>query len=153
MEKKNTNILKKGLLKTESDFTSKLMDQLDAEDKALASLLTKQGALETSPDFTAQLMTELEGKRPKVPYTPVITLRGWIAAAAVFAGIIILTLFIGTTGPSEFVENDKIEAFKSGIGEFFKERSLFIYLLLGALLLSVGLFLEQRSNRTNETQA
>jgi hypothetical protein len=148
MEKNTRNILKKGLLKTESDFTSKIMDELNAEEKALSSVLLKHGELKTSVDFTAQLMQELEGKVPKKPYTPVISMRGWIGIAAVFTGVIVLLFSSGTNSSSEFVPNDKIEAVAAGISDFFKERSWFIYLLLGALLLSIALVLEQRSGKS-----
>lgn len=144
MEENKKEILKKGLMKTDTDFTSNLMNKINSEETALSNVLSKHGSVSTSPDFTAQLMGQLEGKSPAVPYTPVISKRTWIGIAAMFIGLICLTLFSGTDGSIDLRIEDGFQNIKNGVGSFFSNGSTFYYVMLGILMLSVGLFIEQK---------
>ena len=144
MEENKKDILKKGLLKTDADFTSNLMDKINAEEKALSNVLSKHGAVATSPDFTAQLMSQLEGKSPAVPYTPVISRKVWIGIAAVFIGIICLTFFSGTEGSVDLRMEDGVQRIKNGVSSITSSGAILQYFMIGILMLSLGLFVEQK---------
>ena len=131
-------------MKTDTDFTSNLMDKINAEETALSNVLSKHGSVSTSPDFTAQLMGQLEGKSPAIPYTPVISKRTWIGIAAMFIGLISLTLFSGTEGSLDLRIEDSFQNIKNGLGSFFSNGSVWHYVMLGIFVLSIGLFVEQK---------
>ncbi|MDX2359568.1 MAG: hypothetical protein QNK23_02100 [Crocinitomicaceae bacterium] len=149
MEEKK-HILKKGGLEAGAGFTSKLMEQINAEETALSNVLSKHGAEQPSVDFTAQLMSQLEGKTPKVPYTPVISKRTWIGIAAAFIGVFILTMFSGGEASGR-LNPETLQTVKDTVSGFFSNGSLFTYLILGALLLSLALFLDQGAYRKTES--
>ncbi|MFK7784499.1 MAG: hypothetical protein AB8B56_05280 [Crocinitomicaceae bacterium] len=144
MEKKKTNILKDGLMETKMDFASNLMDRIDAEEKAMSNVLSNNSAMETSEDFTAKLMSKLEGKVPAKPYTSVISKQAWIGIAAVFVGIIILSLLtIGQEG-SSIRYSHEIEQATNTFVSFFQNSPIFTYSSIGLLLITVGLLFDQR---------
>ncbi|MDG1331881.1 MAG: hypothetical protein P8P74_06105 [Crocinitomicaceae bacterium] len=148
MEKKKKGILKSGLMETKMDFTSNLMDRIDAEEKALSNVLSKSNAMETSDDFTAQLMLKLEGKVPAKPYKSIISKRAWTGIAAVFVGIIVLSLLtIGQEGGSLKYDLEIEEATNTFVS-FFQNSPGFTYSSLGLLVLTFGLWVEQRSKKT-----
>lgn len=144
MDENKKELLKKGLVTTDTDFTSKLMTKINAEETALSNVLSKHGSVSTSTDFTAQLMTKLEGKTPVIQYEPVISKSAWIGIAALFIGIISLTFFFGSEGSLEFRLGNGFQNVKNGIGSFLSKGSAFLYILIGAFILSVGLFVEQK---------
>jgi len=144
MEKQKKDILKSGLMETNMDFTSNLMSRIDAEEKALSTVLAKGRSMETSEDFTAELMSKLEGKVPAKPYKSVISKQGWIGIAAVFLGVIILSLLtIGQEGRS-LKYNLNIEEATNTFVSFFQNSPVFTYTSLGLLILTIGLLFEQR---------
>jgi formate-dependent nitrite reductase membrane component NrfD len=144
MEKKDKDILKKGLEETSFDFTAKVMNQLDAEETALSTILSKHGAMETSQDFTLQLMSQLEGKSAKVEYTPVISKAAWIGIAAMVIGMVVLIFAFGADGSSKYAVGDNLKQLSTSVGSFFTQGSTFMYLLLAALVFSIALIVEQR---------
>ena len=143
MDEKKKNILKSGGMEVGSDFTSKIMGQINAEETALSNVLSRHGDMETSADFTAQFMTQLEGKSPKALYKPVISKNTWIGLAAAFIGVIVMVIFSGGEGSGR-LNMESVESVKNGIGEFFSGGALTPYLILGALLLSLALLFEQK---------
>lgn len=147
MEENKKDILKKGLMKTDVDFTSKLMDKIDVDETALSNVLSKHGSVPTSSDFTASLMGQLEGKSPAIPYSPAISRKAWIGVAAVSIGVICLSLFSGTESFREFGIEKSFQNFAGGVATFFSSGSIFNYLVLGGLVLSLGLFIEQRVSK------
>ena len=146
MKKKANNILKKGLIETNDDFASNLMNKINAEEQALNSVLSQHGSLDAPTDFTAQVMKQLEGKVAASAYTPVISKRVWLGIAAAISAIVLLVLFNdqNTSSNSELSEN--VEQTLNSLYSFFTKGSIFIYLLLGTLLFSIGLVIEQRLN-------
>lgn len=142
--KKDKDLLKKGLEKPENDFTSKVMQQINAEDVALRQVLARHGKLETSDDFTTQLMAQLEGKKQSIPYQPVISKYVWGVLAAVFAGIILLTLSLNQPGVSKVTIGDDIQQLTTSFVSIFTDRGMFMYSIIGILLLSIALLIEQR---------
>lgn len=146
MKKKDKNILKRGLIETSDDFTSNLMKKINAEEMALTSVLSQHGLLEAPTDFTAQVMQKLEGKVASTLYTPVISKRVWVGIAAAATVIVLLVLISdqSTSGNSRISEN--VEQTLNGFHSFFSNGSIFLYLLSGALLFSIGLVFEQRFN-------
>jgi len=144
MEKKDKDILKKGLEETSFDFTSKVMNQLNAEETALSNVLSKHGALETSPDFTLQLMSQLEGKSAKVEYTPVISKTMWMGIAAMVIGMVVLIFAFGTESNSEYAVGENLKNLSTSVGSFFTQGSTFMYILFAALIFSIALVVEQR---------
>lgn len=144
MEEQKNKLLKKGLLEPDTDFTSKVMNSIDAEETVLSNLLAKHGSVTPSSDFTSQLMQQLEGKSPVAAYAPVISKKAWIGIAAVFIGIICLTIFFGTKDSKEILLNDQLHQFTMHIDALFSDGSAFPYLMLGILILSIGLVLEQK---------
>lgn len=151
MEKKDKNILKKGLMETKSDFTSNLMDQINAEEKALSNVLSSDGKLETSPDFTALLMEKLEGKSPALVYKPVISKKVWYALAAVFVGVVGLVVFFGSTGSEKAHFDIDFSKVASEFGALSEMGSTVAYAIFGVLVFSVGLVVEQRISRRRYT--
>ena len=147
MDQKDKDILKKGLEETTPDFTSRVMNQINAEEKALSNVLSKHGAMETSPDFTAELMAKLEGKKPAVPYTPVISKTVWMGLAAMLVGVIIFVFASGSSQPSTLQVSENLQNVTNDIGTFFTKGSAFMYILLGTLVLSIALVVEQRLSR------
>lgn len=149
MEKKNNDILKKGLMETKVDFTSNLMDRINAEEKAMSTVLSENGVLETSPDFTIELMSKLDGKVPAKPYSSVISKQAWIGIAAVFFGVIVLALMTtGQEGTGLINYNIQMEVATNSFVSFFKNSPIFTYSSLGLLILTVGLLFEQRLRKT-----
>jgi hypothetical protein len=146
MKKKDKNILKKGLIQTNDDFTSNLMSKINAEEKALNSVLSQYGTLEAPVDFSAQVMQKLEGKVASAAYTPVISKRVWTGIAVAATVIVLLALIFdqNTTGNSGLNEN--VEKTLNGFQSFFTNGSIFLYLLMCTLLFSIGLVIEQRLN-------
>ena len=144
MEEQKNKLLKKGLLEPDADFTSKVMNSIDAEETVLSNLLAQHGSVAPSSNFTAQLMQQLEGKSPLVPYEPVISKKAWIGIAAVFIGIICFTMFSGTKDPKEILLNDELHQFTMSIDALFSDGSAFPYLMLGILILAIGLVIEQK---------
>lgn len=144
MEENKKDILKKGLLKTDTDFTANLINKINADEAALSKVLTKHGTVSTSVDFTAQLMSQLEEKTPAIPYKPVISRPAWIAIAAIFIGFIGLTLFSGTENSHQLGIEGGLQNLKNGVDAIFSGDSTFQYFMLGALLLSLGLVVEQK---------
>ena len=147
MEENKKEILKKGLIKTDPDFTSNLMNKINAEEAVLSNVLSRHGSVSTSTDFTAQLMSKLEGKTSRAPYTPVISKKVWFGIAAVFIGLISITLFSGTEGSRELGIEAGFQSIKNGVDSFLSNGSIFRYIMLGVLLLSVGFVIEQRVNK------
>lgn len=144
MEEQKNKLLKKGILETEADFTSNVMNSINSEETRMSNLLSKYGMVEPSADFTTQLMRQLEGKSPAVPYTPVISKKAWIGIAAVFVGVIILTLFSGTNNPKGTLFDDELNQLTTMLDALFSDGSAFPYLMLGGLILSIGLVIEQK---------
>lgn len=144
MEEQKNKQLKKGILDTEADFTSNVMNTINSEETRMSNLLSKHGMISPSTDFTAQLMRQLEGKSPVVPYTPVISKKAWIGIAAFFIGVIIFTLFSGTNDPKGSLLNDEINQFTTIMESLFSNGSAFPYLMFGVLILSIGLIIEQK---------
>lgn len=147
MEKKDKNILKKGLMETKSDFTSNLMDQINAEEKALSNVLSTDGKLETSPDFTALLMAQLEGESPAMVYKPVISKRVWYGLATVFVGVVGLAIFFGSAGPNKAHFDLNLSSVSSQFESLFQIGSTVTYAIFGVLVFSIGLVVEQRISR------
>jgi hypothetical protein len=148
MEKKNNDILKKGLMETKMDFTSNLMDKINAEEKALSTVLSKSGSLETSKDFTIDLMSKLEGRVPVKPYESVISKRAWIGIAAVFIGVIVLTLLANDQVESSIKYDLGLDKITNSLVQFFKFSPVLTYICFGSLLFTLGLIYEQRSRKT-----
>lgn len=147
MEEKKNN-LKKGIMEPGADFTRQLMQQVDAEEKALSRVLSRHGVEEPSVDFTAQLMKELEGSHPKAPYTPVISWKAWAGIAAAFIGVICLVLFGSDSGQtSQFSTQERLTDAADKVQSFFEGNMMIVYVVLGILLFSVGLLVEQRIQR------
>ena len=143
MEKKDKNILKKGLLETSPNFTSNLMDQINAEEKALSTVLSTSGKLETSSDFTAQLMAQLEGTSPAMVYSPVISKRIWYVLATLFVAVIGLAVFFGNGGAKGRI-NLNLSNITDRFESFFQMNSSMLYLVFAVLVFSIGLVVEQR---------
>jgi hypothetical protein len=150
MEKKDKDILKKGLMETKSDFTSSLMNQINAEDIAMKNVLSEHGSLSPSADFTSNLMSQLEGKVPAKVYTPVISKRAWAAIAAVFIGVVILTLSVAQQNPGEAGVDLNIDNLSKGMTSPFKNLSTILYVGFGVLALAIGLVVEQRLSSKTE---
>ena len=148
MEKKNNDILKKGLMETKMDFTSNLMDKINAEEKALSTVLSKSGSLETSKDFTIDLMSKLEGRVPVKPYESVISKRAWIGIAAVFIGVVVLTLLANDQVESSIKYDLGLDKITNSLVQFFKFSPVLTYICFGSLLFTLGLIYEQRSRKT-----
>lgn len=144
MEEQKNKLLKKGILDTNADFTSNVMNTLTTEEFRMSGLLAKHGIESPSSDFTTQLMRQLEGKSPAIPYTPVISKKAWIGIAAFFIGVIIFTLFSGTNDPKGSLLNDELNQFTTITESLFSNGSAFPYLMFGVLILSIGLIIEQK---------
>jgi hypothetical protein len=144
MKENKKEILKKGLMKTDTDFTSKLMNKINAEEEALSNVLTRHGSVSTSPDFTAQLMSQLEGKSTAIPYEPAISKKAWIGIAAMSIGLVFFTLISGTENSRELGIEEGFGRVMNDVGTFFSGGSIFNYVMLGSLLLSIGLVVEQK---------
>lgn len=147
MEDNTNKHWKKGILQPNEDFTSQVMQKIEAEEEALAHLLSKHGKMTPSTDFTAELMQKLEGKVPVVPYTPVISKRMWIGIAAVGIGIIFWTLFTGSESYPDKGFEYPLQNFNDSIHSMVTEGSVFSYFAMGILILSIGLVIEQRVGR------
>ena len=149
MKKKNQNILKKGLIETNDDFTSNLMSKINAEEKAMNSVLSQYGTLEAPVDFTAQVMQRLAGKVASTQYAPVISKRVWAGIAVAATVIVLLVLISDQSTSSNSGLSENVEQTLNGFQSFFTNGSIFLYLLIGTLLFSIGLVIEQRlsSNR------
>ncbi|MFT5860415.1 MAG: hypothetical protein ACI865_002528 [Flavobacteriaceae bacterium] len=144
MKKDENDILKKGILKPTSDFTSGVMGKINAEEKALANVLSAQGGMKTSSDFTSQLMAQIGTSTPSTPYVPVISKRVWIGIAAVFIGVLVLAGFYTESGSGQIDLQNNLQKVSDDISASVKSGPIFTYLLVGALILSLGLFIEQR---------
>lgn len=153
MEKKDKDILKKGLMETKPDFTSSLMNQINAEDIAMKNVLSEHASLNPSADFTANLMSKLEGKVPAKVYTPVISKRAWAAIAAVFVGIIVLSVSVSQQSPTETVIDLNIDDMSKKLTSFFSNMSMIMYLGFGVLTFAIGLLVEQRLKHSNQAEA
>lgn len=147
MEENFKKIVEKSMIQTDSDFTSKVMETIHSEEKVLSNLLTTKANLATSVDFTAQLMTQLEGKSPATPYSPVISKIGWIGIAATFVGIICVTLFLGTNDIYDAPFASNFDQLKRSIDSITTIGIEFQYLMIGILVLSIGLVIEQNLGR------
>ena len=148
MEKKDKNILKKGIMETKSDFTSNLMDQINAEEKALSNVLTSNAKLETSPDFTSLLMAQLEGKSPAVVYKPVISKKTWFVLASLFLGVVGLAIFFGNANAKDARFHIDLSEIADQFESLFQASSGVVYLVFGVLILSIGLLVEQRLSKS-----
>lgn len=147
MEENKDNILKKGLLKTDASFTSNLMDKINAEESALSNVLARHGQVAVSDEFTVQLMSQLEGKEASIPYKPVISKKAWLGIAAVFIGLISLTLFSGTEETYNLGIENNLQSIKTSIGSLTSSGATLYYIMFGTLLLSFGLIIEQKLSR------
>ena len=148
MEKKNKDILKKGLMETNSDFTSELMNRINAEEKALSSVLSKHGSVETSEDFTVHLMSKLEGKVPSKPYRSVISKPVWMGITAIFVAIVVLALSTIDQEASTIKYDLQVERIADGVATFFKKSSFLTYTCFGVLVFTLKLLYDQRSRKT-----
>jgi hypothetical protein len=144
MEKKNNDILKQGMMETKSDFTSSIMDQINAEEEALAAVLSEQGGMKPSLNFTTNLMTQLEGKVPAKVYTPIISKRSWIFIAAAFIAIIAIALSTAQPESSDASKYLNSLNLSGKISSVFKGTYGLLYIGFGVLALSIGLRIEQR---------
>lgn len=144
MEEKNKDLLKQGMMETKPNFTSSIMDQINAEEEALSTVLSEQGVMKPSLNFTANLMAQLEGKVPAKTYAPIISKRTWIFIAA---ACIALTIFVFSTaqqGSSQVSEYLNTMDLSSKVSSVFKESYGLLYIAFGVLVLSIGLTIEQR---------
>jgi hypothetical protein len=144
MEKKNKDILKKGLMEPSSDFTSSIMNQIKKEDRAISNILSEKGSMTTSPDFTANLMSQLDGKKVPVVNPPLISKGVWIGIAAMVIGVITLTLFSSGSTSVDTSFSNQFDNVSKSLRAFFSGNFTLLYVIFGVLLLSVGLLLEQR---------
>lgn len=149
MEKKNNDILKQGMMETKSDFTSSIMDQINAEEEALATVLSEQGGMKPSLNFTANLMTQLEGKVPAKVYTPIISKRSWVFIVAVFLAITVVALLTAQPESSEASKYLNSLNISGKVSSVFKGSYGLLYIGLGVLALSIGLRIEQRLGKKN----
>lgn len=147
MEENKDNILKKGLLKTDDSFTSNLMDKINAEESALSIVLSRHGQVGVSDEFTAQLMSKLEGKEASISYKPVISKKAWFGIAAVFIGLITLTVFSGSEESYNIDIENNLQSIKTSITSLTSSGATLYYLMFGTLLLSFGLIIEQKLSR------
>lgn len=153
MKKKGHNILKKGLIETNDDFTSTLMNKINTEEKALKSVLSQHGSLNAPIDFTAGVMHQLEGKVASPAYTPVISRRVWLGIAASISIIVLVTLFSDQSTSADSVLSGNVEQALNGIQSFCTNGSIFLYLLVGTLLFSIGLVVEQRMKSNHKLES
>ena len=147
MDKKNKDILKKGLHETKMDFTSSVMGKIHAEEKALSSLISREGAMETSDSFTMELMSKLEGKVPAKSYTPVISKSAWIGIAAIFTGVILMAFLASGSGTGSLKYDLRVERLANGISSIFQYSQAITYSCFGVLILTLALLYEQRSRK------
>lgn len=139
---------KAGMESPGDDFTSKLMQQIDAEERALHSLLQAHGRLETSPDFALQLMAQLEGKRVKAKpaYRPVLSPLAWIGIAACFA-LVVAFLFTQSAEPSSSPMGGGYLDYLDSASKAFSGYKFLIYIAPICSLLVVALIFEIRPER------
>lgn len=137
---------KAGMERPADDFTSKLMQQIDAEERALHSLLQAHGKLETSPDFALQFMAQLEGKHVKAKANPrpVLSLRTWIGIAASFALIAVFLLMQGGGNGSSLMDKNYL-SFLDGASNMLSENKFLIYLAPICSLFVLALIFETRT--------
>jgi len=142
---------KAGMESPGDDFTSKLMQQIDAEERALHSLLQKHGKLETSPDFALQLIAQLEGKsvRAKQTYRPVLSSRAWIGIAACFAFIVAFLFTQGAENGSSSIA-DGLLSYLDGAKMSLGGHSFLIYIAPICSLLVMALVFETRPARRKQ---
>ncbi|MFT6501367.1 MAG: hypothetical protein ACJASQ_001479 [Crocinitomicaceae bacterium] len=144
MEEKSKDILKQGMMETKSDFTSSIMDQINAEEEALSTVLSEQGVMKPSLDFTTNLMAQLEGKVPAKTYAPIISKRTWIFITAACIALTIFVLSTAQQGSSQAFEYLNTLDLSSKVSSVFKGSYGLLYIAFGVLVLSIGLTIEQR---------
>jgi len=113
-------------------------EQSKKQDQIIKKLIVEAGTESPSPDFKLKLMEAIREKaEQKVVYKPLITRKTWIGIAAVFIGIIVISVLFPTTGLLSGLGLEPSK-FETGISlpkpEFSKT---FIY---GVLFLSLFLF-------------
>ena len=149
MKKKNVNILKVGKESAPKNFSDGVMNRIEKEEAALSRTLLKQGGMITSPDFTNNLMAQLEAKSIKKAYTPVISMKAWIGIAVAFIGIVFLIFNSEENPEGKYAIVNNIQAIKLPLDSLFSNLSSISYIVLGAIVLSFLLLIEQRLNKTS----
>lgn len=79
------------------DFTSRLMQEIQAEDRALEQILRQHGRMETSPSFVASLEAQLEGQLVKKQYQPLFSTRSWILVACIALALLAISFLSGSS--------------------------------------------------------
>jgi len=150
MNNNEKDILKRGEEKAPKDFTISLMHRIDANEKTFSKALSKNVIIKPSSDFTAELMQKLEGKTPKAPYKSVIPESVWIGIGAFFVGVNIVAFTLNENGSEKFYIQEYTQKTTEAINVFSDSPILF-YTILGVLILSLSLFVEQliRKNRVH----
>lgn len=139
---------KAGMESPGDDFTAKLMQQIETEERALHSLLQAHGKLETSPDFALQLMAQLEGKSAKAKsiYRPVLSRGSWIGIAACFALIVVFLLTQGNVNSSSSTAQEYL-SYLDGASKHLNGNKILIYIAPICSLLVIALVFETRTTK------
>lgn len=82
------------------DFTARLMQEIQKEDRALESILRTHGTMETSASFVTSLQAQLDGARVRQTYKPLFSAKSWILVAIIALTFFVLPFISGTNGDS-----------------------------------------------------
>jgi len=113
-------------------------EQFRKEDEILKKLVKDSGLEEPSPGFKSKLMDTIQQKADqKVIYRPLISVKVWIGLAAVFIGVVLISVLFPSTGilPDFGIDISQFEpGFSIPKPEFSKT---FVY---GVIFMSLFLF-------------
>ncbi len=132
---------KAGMESPSKDFTAQLMQQIEAEERALSSLISNHGKLETSDAFLAGVMEQLEGKSVARPYRPVIPKAVWAGIAAVFTGLALFLSFSGQTGSDSSLDK-RYDSVLESFNAFFAGSGFLHYILIPTTAVALILLLD-----------
>lgn len=142
MKKEEKDLYESSIEKAPADFTSNVMREIEANEEGWSKVLSKNVALTPSDDFTLDLMEKLEGKAPKTPYDPVIPKWFWMTIACLFVGVgIFVFSFTEASSETSYVSAHVQQT--NELVDSLANSSILVYTVLGILLLSVALFIEQ----------